>query len=93
MSKYAKLLEEKFDRLYFGNGKEDGKWSVNAPYGDRLCNALHTARYCPNALTPQKAMLLAEIISDYLYLVHDCPTTKLAQEKLACIRAVTQNRG
>jgi hypothetical protein len=38
-------------------------------------------------------MTLASVASDMAYLVHDCPTTKLACEKLAALRAAVRELG
>lgn len=52
------------------------------------------ARHAPRSTDfPVDSLLLAEIACDLHYLVHTCPTTKLACQKLAALRAAVRALG
>ena len=56
--------------------------------------AQHHVRYSkPLGEADTHALVLASIVSDMAYLVHACPTTKLACEKLAAMRAAVRKLG
>lgn len=74
-------------KVVFGEGAE--QWSMGDPGHPMVSNAGYRARYG----TPsgnEGALLLASIVSDMHYLVHVCPSTKLACEKLAALRAAVR---
>lgn len=68
-------------RVRFFWGDPAKQFSFSDPECVRVQNALHDLRYGdkPN-------LDAAGLISDYLYLLLGCPTTKLAQKKLAMMR-------
>jgi len=77
-------------RVTFGEDTE--RWSLGDPGHPMVENAAYRARYG----TPSGndgAMLLACIVSDMVYLVHTCPSTRLACEKLAALRAAVRELG
>lgn len=64
-------------RIWFGEGEE--QWSVEDPYYPRVENEF---REC----TDRQLYYVRGMASTLMYLIETCPTTKLAQEKLALIR-------
>lgn len=75
-------------RIVFGEGAE--RWCVNDPGSTSIYEAGHRARHDYDCFKRSHALLLAETVSDFVYLVHTCPTTKLACEKLAKLRAAVR---
>ena len=72
-------------RVFIGEGTE--RWSLADP-GHPLVVAAH--RRAPESAT---GLMLASVAADMHYLVHTCPTTKLACEKLAAMRAAVRKLG
>ena len=75
--------------VVFGNG--DQRWSMPDPSHQVVDEAHHRARYG----IPSKSdiLVLADNVSALYYLIHTCPTTKLACEKLAVMRAAVRKLG
>lgn len=71
------VIRRQYGRIWFGYGRD--RWSVN----DYDNPALDERR---RRMSQESDFLPRDVIGDLLYLVFDCPTTKLAQEKLALIR-------
>jgi hypothetical protein len=78
-------------RVFIGEGTE--RWSLGDPGHPLVSEANHDSRYSPDTMTHGQVMTLASIASDFEYLVHVCPTTKLACEKLAAMRAAVREPG
>jgi hypothetical protein len=72
-------ITRKAGRFFFDSGPE--RWSAVDLETPRVINATHHLRY-----GPAPDFDLAQALDDFRYLVLDCPTTKLAQQKLALIR-------
>jgi hypothetical protein len=70
-------IERRNTRIWFGEGEQ--RWSVEDPAYPRVAEEFHR-------LTDQKLYYVRGMASTLVYLTSDCPTTKLAQEKLALIR-------
>jgi hypothetical protein len=68
-------------RIYFWTKAQ--QWSVTDPGNNDLFRARQQ-------LSARGDYLPRDVIGDYLYLVYTCPTTKLAQQKLAAIRAAVR---
>jgi len=75
--------------IVFGEGDE--RWSISDPGHPVVQEAQHRVRY--EVGEHNHSMTLASVASDMAYLVHDCPTTKLACEKLAALRAAVRELG
>jgi hypothetical protein len=78
-------------RVFIGEGTE--RWSLGDPGHPLVSKANYDSRYNPTAMTDGQKLTLASITSDFAYLVHTCPTTKLACEKLAAMRAAVRELG
>lgn len=74
-------------------GEDADRWSMGDPGHPMVCEANRASRYSFATMTQGQAMTLGSIASDFAYLVHDCPTTKLACEKLAAMRAAVRELG
>lgn len=70
--------------LVFGEGTE--RWSFPDPGHPTVEEAQHSVRYGGDEGKTSGALVLAEVASAVHYLVHTCPTTRLACAKLAEIR-------
>jgi hypothetical protein len=71
--------------IVFGEGDE--RWSFPDPGHDIVQQAQHRVRYGqPLEQCNTDALVLGDTVSALAYLLYDCPTTKLAQEKLAAMR-------
>jgi hypothetical protein len=71
------LIRSEHTRIWFGEGSE--RWSVEDPDFPRVADEFHQA-------TDAKLYYVRGMASTLRYLTAVCPTTKLAQEKLALIR-------
>jgi hypothetical protein len=79
-------------KIVFGDG--DTRWALGDPCHPIVVAAQHHVRYSkPLGEADTHALVLASIVSDMAYLVHACPTTKLACEKLAAMRAAVRRLG
>ena len=79
-------------RVFMGTGEE--QWSLADPGHPVVSAAQRHVRYSsPLAQLDSHALVLASVASDMAYLVHDCPSTKLACEKLAKMRAAVRKLG
>ena len=79
-------------RVIFGEG--DQRWSMADPGHPLVSEADHRVHYGrPLEEVDRDAMLLASVARDMAYLVHTCPSTKLACEKLAAMRAAVRKLG
>jgi hypothetical protein len=72
-------ITRKAGRICFGDGPE--RWSVVDLEAPKVVEAHYQLRYGPSP-----DFNLAEALDAYRYLAIDCPTTKMAQQKLAAIR-------
>jgi len=72
-------------RVFIGEG--DARWSMADPAHPLVVEAHR------RAAESQAGLMLASVASDMTYLVHTCPTTKLACEKLAAMRAAVRKLG
>ncbi len=72
--------------IIFGEG--DQRWSMPDPRQKRVSDANRAARY--GELSHSDGLILASVASAFAYLIHDCPTTKLAIEKLRMMRAAVR---
>lgn len=70
-------IRREHTRIWFGEGAE--RWSVEDPDFPRVEDEFRKA-------TDAKLYYVRGLASALLYLVGQCPTTKLAQEKIALIR-------
>lgn len=71
--------------IVFGEGAE--RWSFPDPGHPIVDRALYGLRYGKTLEeTDSRALVLADTVSALRYLLHTCPTTKLACEKLAAVR-------
>ena len=70
-------------------GDDHGRWQVGDPGSKRAVAAHRACRFGAVAFRDDVAVL-ASLRSDFAYLVHDCPTTKLACQKLAALRAAVR---
>ncbi len=82
--------------IVFGEGDE--RWSMPDPGHPIVGNANWRARYHKHIDEPRTqldtdALVLADTVSALAYLIHTCPTTKLACEKLAAMRAAVRKLG
>ena len=77
-------------KVVFGEGTES--WSMGDPGHPMVVNAGYRARHGTQSGN-DGAMLLASLVSDLHYLVHVCPSMKLACEKLAALRAAVRQLG
>ena len=69
--------------LIFGEGED--RWSFPDPGHPIVDRANRSARgYDGHPL--DTAIVLADVVSALAYLTHDCPSTKIACQKLAAIR-------
>ena len=74
-------------RVYFGDGSE--LWSLSDPGHHLVERADYQVRH--GLLEADcDALPLAGVRADMAYLIYDCPTTKLACEKLAAMRAAVR---
>lgn len=73
----ALKIERRHTRIWFGEGDE--QWSVEDPDYPRVEDEFHET-------TERKLYYVRGLANTLLYLVTACPTTKLAQEKIALIR-------
>jgi hypothetical protein len=73
--------------IVFGEGTN--RWQMTDPGSKRAVRADRAYRYGSGA-TRDDVAVLASVRSCFAYLVHDCPTTKLACEKLAKLRAAVR---
>jgi len=78
-------------RIVFG--EERDRWSLADPGHPLVSRANHDARHNPLGTSSEQVGVLASITSDMHYLVHTCPSTKLACEKLASLRAAVRALG
>ena len=83
-------------QIVFGEGTE--RWSFPDPWHPLVEQAQHRVRYgAPHgrdvAPTNGDALVLADTVSALYYLIHTCPSTKLACEKLAKVRAAVRKLG
>jgi len=78
-------------KVVFGDG--DQRWSMGDPGHPRVSAARHVAAHSPLSTSTGDVSILASIVSDMLYLVHGCPTTKDAVAKLAALRAAVRSLG
>jgi hypothetical protein len=69
-------------------GEDDTRWQIGDPGCSRIMKARRASLYGPT--TREDTALLASVVSDFAYLVRYCPTTKLACEKLAQMRAAVR---
>ena len=75
-----------------GTGPE--QWSLSDPGHPAVSAAQRHVRYsAPLEPLDPHAIVLAEVASDMAYLIYDCPSTKLACEKLAVMRAAVRKLG
>jgi hypothetical protein len=72
-------------KIVFGEGTN--RWSMGDPGHPRIRQARRAAAHRSLDTTSEDVSVLASIVDDLHYLVHVCPTTKLACEKLAALRA------
>lgn len=78
--------------VIFGDG--DQRWSFPDPGHPVVSDAGWRTRYGrPLEEVNRDALVLADTVSALHYLVHVCPTTKLACEKLAAMRAAVRKLG
>ena len=75
--------------IVFGEGDE--RWSMPDPSHPVVDEAHHRTRY--GTPTESDGLVLADTVSALDYLIHTCPTTKLACEKLAAMRAAVRKLG
>ena len=80
-----KLIRRGAHRVFIGDGLE--RWSLADPAHPLVVEAHR------HATESQAGLMLASVASDMHYLVHTCPTTKLACEKLAALRAAVRKLG
>lgn len=78
--------ERRHGRLFFGEGAE--RFSFVDLESERVVEAAHALRYGENPNFD-----LASALDDYRYLVIDCPTTELAQQRLALLRRAYRGTG
>jgi hypothetical protein len=78
----SECVERRHGRIWFG--ERGDRWSVNDYDRPELSGRRRR-------MTQEGDFLPRDVISDFLYLLYDCPTTKLAQQKLAAIRAALRN--
>ena len=92
MCESRKLVRRGSFRVFMGTGA--GQWSLSDPAHPIVSRAQRHVRYSkPLGEADTHAMVLASVASDMAYLIHTCPTTKLACEKLAAIRAAVRKLG
>ena len=82
--------------VVFGEGTE--RWSFPDPCHPIVDRAQHLTRYgkpfeAGRTEEEKAALVLADTVSAIAYLIHTCPTTKLACEKLAAMRAAVRKLG
>ena len=82
--------------VVFGEGAE--RWSFPDPGHPIVDRAQHLTRYgkpfeAGRTEEEKAALVLADTVSAIAYLIHTCPTTKLACEKLAAMRAAVRKLG
>jgi hypothetical protein len=76
----------------FGEGEQ--RWSFPDPAHPIVDMAQWRTRYGqPLERASSDALVLADTVSALHYLIHVCPTTKLACEKLAAMRAAVRELG
>ena len=79
-------------KVIFGDGAES--WSLTDPGHPRVTEADRRVHWSkPLGEGDADAMVLASVARDMHYLVHTCPSTKLACEKLAAMRAAVRKLG
>jgi hypothetical protein len=92
MAKAVQAVRRASFQVVFGDGVH--RWSMPDPSHPVVKSAQRCVRYGD---TPNKhnsdALVLADVASAIDYLVHTCPTTKLACEKLAAMRAAVRELG
>ena len=66
------------------------RWSLGDPGHPLVSRAHHDARHKPLGMSSEQMGVLASIASDMHYLVYECPSTKLACEMLASMRAAVR---
>lgn len=69
---------------------EEG-WSFPNPMSDEVCDAEHRARHSPESLSLSDMVILASVADCYRYLLHSCPTTGIALNKLAKMRRLIKS--
>ena len=78
--------------VVFGDGTQ--RWSMPDPGHPIVARAQRRVRYGkPLEEASSDALVLADTASVLAYLIHVCPTTKLACEKLAAMRAAVRKLG
>ena len=75
--------------IVFGEG--DRRWSMPDPGHPIVDRAQRETRY--GSPTKSDGLVLADTVSALHYLIHTCPSTKLACEKLAAMRAAARKLG
>jgi hypothetical protein len=91
MGKRGQVARRGSYRVVFGEGER--RWSLGDPGHPLVSQADWQARHEPLNTSSSQVLILASIVSDMHYLVHVCPSTKLACEKLAAIRAAVRKLG
>jgi hypothetical protein len=85
-------------RIVFNEGDDMKRYSMADPGHPVVSGANWRVRYsqpfeAPKTQADIDALVLADTVSDLAYLVYDCPSTKLACEKLAALRAAVRKLG